>query len=76
MRELILAVAATLVIPGAFAQEKKGMEMKDMDKMHGAMHEKVEKKATAKDAARKGRAAKNDEAAKKDDAAKKDAHGH
>jgi Ni/Co efflux regulator RcnB len=60
VRKLILAVAAMLLLPAAHAQEKKGMEKMDMEKKHGAMHEKMEKKK-GKHAAKKGGAAKKEE---------------
>ena len=67
MKKLIGAIAATLLLPAAYAQEgKKPMEKMSMEKMHmekkhDAMHEKMKEKMRDKHAAKKGEPAKKEE---------------
>ena len=61
MRSLMVAIAAALLLPAAHAQEgKKGMENMDMEKKHGAMHEKMKKKMAEKHATKKEQPSKKD----------------
>ena len=72
MKKLIGAIAATLLLPAAYAQEgKKPMEKMSMEKMHmekmhmekkhDAMHEKMKEKMRDRHAAKKGEPAKKEE---------------
>ena len=62
MRKLTVAMMFAFLLPAAQAQEgKKGMEMKGMEKKHGAMHGKMEKKGKGKHEAKKGAPSKKDE---------------
>jgi hypothetical protein len=71
MKKLMIAAAAALLLPAAHAQEgNKGMgkmEKMDMEKKHGAMHDKMQEKMKGKHGGKKAEPAKKDEAAKKDE---------